>query len=332
MPTHLPEAELTDLVTGLLARHAVERTVAHAVATSVVAAERDGSTSHGLTRLPGYLSSLQSGWVDGRAPMRVHDAAPGVVLVDAANGFAQGGLALARELAIAKAHDAGIAAIGIHHSHHFGALWPDVEPFAEGGLVALAWVHARSRMVAPGARRPVLGTNPMAAAFPRANGPALVWDQASTVLANGDVILAARAGHELPPDAGVDRYGRPTRDPNAVLDGGAMLPVGGHKGFLLALLAEAMAAALTGSRFGFENTGEPPGGLTTDGGQFLILVDPGRTGGGDFASRFDVLLATLAEAGTQRLPGDRRYTNRMKARAEGIAVDDECYRLLTQQA
>jgi delta1-piperideine-2-carboxylate reductase len=330
MPTRLPEAELIDLVTGLLQRNAVSSTTARAVATSVVAAERDGSTSHGLMRLPGYLSSLQSGWVDGRAPMRVLDVAPGIVQVDAANGFAQGGLALARDSAIAKARISGIAAIAIHHSHHFGALWPDVEPFAEHGLVALTWVHARSRMVAPGARRPVLGTNPMAAAFPRANAPALVWDQASTVLANGDVILAARAGRALPPDSGVDRHGLPTRDPNAVLDGGALMPVGGHKGFLLALLAEAMAAALTGSRFGFENQGAPPGGLTTDGGQFLILVDPGHTGGADFATRFDALLAALEDAGTQRLPGERRYRNRQQARENGIDIDDESYRLLTQ--
>lgn len=332
MPNLLSEVELTRLVTGLLRRHGVEDLTARAVATSIVAAERDGCASHGLTRLPGYLSSLQAGWVEGNAAMLVHDAAPGVVHVDAANGFAQGALARAREPGIAKARASGIAAISIHNSHHFGALWPDVEPFANAGLVALAWVHARSRMVAPGARRPVLGTNPMATAFPRADGPPLVWDQAATVLANGDVILAARAGHELPPDAGVDRHGQPTRDPKAVLEGGALLPFGGYKGFLVALLAEAMAAALTGSRFGFENAGAPAGALTTDGGQFLILVDPGRTGGADFAQRLEVLLDALGEAGTERLPADRRYCRRARSRAEGIAVSDGAYRMLTQPA
>lgn len=319
--TRLPETELRRLVAKLLGGHGVDELTADALSRVIVSAERDGTLSHGLARLPGYISSLKSGWVDGAARMTVTDKAAAVVHVDAANGFAQGALARAAELAIAKARSAGLCLVGIHDSHHFGSLWPDVEPFAERGLVCMAFVNSRSRIVAPGARRPVLGTNPVAFAFPRRDAPPVVWDLASSVMAHGDVILAARNGHKLPAGAGVDRDGRPTDDPQKVLDGGALVPFAGHKGFAIALMAEVMVAGLTGSRFGFEDeSARYPGAVTSNAGQTLVLVDPNRTGGGDFIGRIEELIADLRGAGTERLPADRRYRNRAIAAAQGIAV------------
>ncbi|MES2635180.1 MAG: Ldh family oxidoreductase [Pseudomonadota bacterium] len=317
------------LVGKLLMSKGVDAISAQAVAGSMVAAERDGTLSHGLARLPGFVSSLESGWVTGSPRMVVTNQAPAVVRIDAANGFAQGALARGRELAIAKARSNGICAIHIHDSHHFGSLWPDVEPFAMQGLVCLAFVHSRSRIVAPGASRAVLGTNPMAFALPRAGREPVVWDQASSVIAHGDVILAAKNGHTLPPDAGVDKSGSVSRDPAAVLDGGALLPFGGHKGFLIALLVEVLAAALTGSRFGFEDvSARIPGAVTSNAGQMLILIDPARSGASDFGDRIEQLMHALADAGTTRLPGDRRYINRAKAMEHGIPVGEATMRLL----
>ncbi|WP_048437821.1 Ldh family oxidoreductase [Caenimonas sp. SL110] len=329
MPVNLSEEALQQLVRRLLVANGVDGITADAVAGSIVAAERDGTLSHGLARLPGFVSSLESGWVTGSPEMIVTDQAPAVVRIDAANGFAQGALARGRDMGIAKARANGICAISIHDSHHFGSLWPDVEPFAVQGLVCLAFVQSRSRIVAPSASRAVLGTNPMAFALPRAGRDPVVWDQASSVLAHGDVILAAKNGHTLPPDAGVDRSGHVSRDPAAVLDGGALLPFGAHKGFLIALLVEVLAAALTGSRFGFEDeSARIPGAVTSNAGQMLILIDPSRAGASDFADRIEQLMHALADAGTTRMPGDRRYINRAKAKAGGIAVGDAAMKLL----
>ncbi len=329
MPTHLPEATVLDCVGQVLRAHGVDPLTAAAVASSIVAAERDGTYSHGLARLPGFLSSLDSGWVTGAPDMTVSEPAPAVVRVDAGNGFAQGALARSRDLALRKARDCGLCAISIHDSHHFSSLWPDVEPFAHEGLVALAFVHSRARIVAPGATRPVLGTNPMAFALPRKGHLPVVWDQASSVLAHGDVILAAKKGHTLPPGAGVDKHGQPTCDPQAVLDQGALTPFAGHKGFLIALLVEVLAAAMTGSRFGFEDTSARiPGAVTSNAGQFLLLIDPQRAGADDFGARIEQLLEALASAGSTRLPGDRRHANRARALEQGIALDDAMHRLL----
>lgn len=330
MSTNLSEQELKRLVGDLLLANGVEPVSAGAVASSIVSAERDGAFSHGFTRLPGFISSLASGWVTGSPKMIVSHPAPAVVHVDAANGFAQGALARAKDLAMARARANGVCAISIHDSHHFGCLWPDVEPFGEAGFVCLAFVNSRSRMVGPGARKAVLGTNPMAFAMPRPGHPPLVWDQASSVIAHGDILLAAKAGHTLPPDAGVDKFGAVSRDPQAVLDGGALMPFGARKGFLIALMVEVLAAALTGSRFGFEDESPgKPGAVTSNAGEMLILIDPMRTGATDFGARVEQLLAALADAGSSRMPGDRRYQNRAKALETGIPVDDDTHRLLT---
>ncbi|CAN7494625.1 Ldh family oxidoreductase [Variovorax sp. LjRoot130] len=333
MNVHVSEAELVDLISRVLQRAGVIDSTAHAVALTVAAAERDGAHSHGVIRLEGYLGSISSGWVDGQAVVSVRDQAPSVVHADAANGFAQGALQAARSMLVSKARSQGIASLVISNSHHFGCLWPDVEPFAESGLVAMSFVNSRSRMVAPGAQRKVLGTNPMAFAAPRANLPPLVWDQASSVMAHGDVIIAAQKGVRLPPNTGVDRDGNATDDPTAVLDGGALLPFASHKGLLIALLVEVLAAGLTGSRFGFEDESASfPGAQTSNAGQLVIALDPLRMGASHFRERLDELLSVLLQAGTRRLPGQRRYEQRESSRREGIKLARGRYEELQRMA
>lgn len=222
------------------------------LAYNCASAQRDGAHSHGVFRMPGYVSTLASGWVDGQATPKVSDVAAGYVRVDAAGGFAQPALAAARELLVAKARNAGIAVLAIHNSHHFAALWPDVEPFADEGLVALSVVNSMTCVVPHGARKPLFGTNPIAFAAPCAEHDPIVFDMATSAMAHGDVQIAARAGQQLPEGMGVDANGEPTTDPLAILEGGALLPFGGHKGSALSMMVELLAAALTGGNFSWE--------------------------------------------------------------------------------
>jgi delta1-piperideine-2-carboxylate reductase len=317
-------AELQARVERILADHGMTPRNASVVAATIVAAERDGSRSHGLQRLAGYLSSLESGWVDGKAEPIVEEAAPGLLKVDARNGFAQVALAKASGPLRAMAERQGSAAMAMANSHHFAALWPDVEPFAADGHVVLTMVNTRARIVAWGGTKKVLGTNPMAFGCPRKGRPPLVWDQASSIMSQGDVLLASSAKSRLPPDVGVDGDGRPTVDPDAVLQGGALLPFGNVKGASLAFMIEILAAALSGARFGFEDeSGRIPGALTSNAGQFMLLIDPRRVGGTAFLDRVESLVAHLFDAGTGRLPGDRRYARRLVAEREGIEISEE---------
>ncbi|WP_339436723.1 MULTISPECIES: Ldh family oxidoreductase [unclassified Pseudomonas] len=315
---------LVALLQQVFERHGTSPEVAAILAHNCASAERDGAHSHGIFRIPGYLSTLASGWVDGRAVPQVTDVASGFVRVDAANGFAQPALEAARALLVEKARSAGIALMAIHNSHHFAALWPDVEPFAEQGLVALSVVNSMTCVVPHGADRPLFGTNPIAFAAPRADGLPIVFDLATSAIAHGDVQIAARKGERLPPGMGVDGLGQPTQDPRAILEGGALLPFGGHKGSALSMMVELLAAALTGGNFSFEfNWSDHPGARTPWTGQLLILIDPSKTAGQSFAERSQELVRQMHAAGLRRLPGDRRHQTRLRSEQEGIVLDAE---------
>lgn len=119
---HLSLADLSQLLQQIFERHGTSSDVARVLAHNCASAQRDGSHSHGVFRIPGYLSSLASGWVDGQAVPVVEDVASGFVRVDAGNGFAQSALAAARDLLVEKARSAGIAVLAIRNSHHFAAL------------------------------------------------------------------------------------------------------------------------------------------------------------------------------------------------------------------
>ena len=322
-------AELTALLQRIFERHGTSRQVAGVLADNCARAQRDGSYSHGVFRIPGYLSSLASNWVNGQAVPVVEDVAAGFIRVDAAGGFAQPALAAARELLVEKARSAGIAVLAIRNSHHFAALWPDVEPFAEEGLVALSVVNSMTCVVPHGADRPLFGTNPIAFAAPRADGLPIVFDLATSAIAHGDVQIAARKGERLPPGMGVDSLGQPTQDPKAILEGGALLPFGGHKGSALSMMVELLAAALTGGNFSFEfNWSDHPGARTPWTGQLLIVIDPSKTAGQSFAERSQELVRQMHAAGLRRLPGDRRHRTRAKSQEVGIEIEAKDLRQL----
>ena len=115
-------------------------------------------------------------------------------------------------------------------------------------------------------------------------------------------------------------------DPAAILDGGALLPFGGHKGAGIAFMVEVLAAALSGGRFGFNDESPKfPGAQTSRAGQFLLLIDPARGPGGDVAGRISGLVAMLREAGAQRMPGDERHHRRALAVTQGITIPDEAH-------
>jgi delta1-piperideine-2-carboxylate reductase len=328
---HVSFGELADRVEAIFLRHGCSPTVARLLARNCVSAERDGALSHGLFRLRGYVSSLKAGWVDGRAVPTLEDAAPALLRIDACNGFTVPALAAGRAQAMEKVRSNGVAVVAIRNSHHLGALSLDVEPFAAEGLIALAVINSMKSVVPFGGRSAVFGTNPVALAAPRAGGVPLVFDLATSSRSHGDVQIAARDGKPLEPGIGVDRQGRPTTDPKAVLDGGALLPFGGHKGSAIAMMVEILCAALGGGKFSYEvDLAEHPGAATPHTGQTLILIDPDRGRGSlpSFVSRIEALVDRMRQAGASRLPGERRLAARQRAGQRGIPLSRETLDLL----
>lgn len=322
--TRIPFAELEALLVKIFRHHGTSPAVARTLAHNCASAQRDGALSHGVFRIPGYLSTLRSGWVNGQAVPKVEEVAPGFVVADAGNGFAQPALEAAHNLMLKKARANGIAMLAIRNSHHFAALWPDVEPFAREGMVALAFVNSMACVVPFGGKKPLFGTNPISFAAPRAGADPLVFDLATSAMAHGDVQIAAREGRTLPSGCGVDAEGSPTCDPAAILDGGALLPFGGHKGSALSMMVELLAAALTGGNFSFEFDWSPyPGAKTPWTGELVIVIDPSRGAGGDFAKRTESLVQEMVWAGQTRQPGDKRYQQRAEAVELGVVIGEE---------
>ena len=320
-PARIGFQELKSLLKAIFVSNRTSPETADILAENCAACERDGALSHGIFRMPGYVASLRSGWVDGQAVPDVVSLGPSFIRIDARNGFAQRALAAADPLIRRSVAETGIAIVATRNSHHFSALWPDVEPFALAGSMAIAAVNGLANVVPHGGRQAVYGTNPLAFAVPVHHGPPLVVDQATSVMANGEVRLHALAGKPVPAGTGIDRDGNPTTDPHAILAGGALNTFGGYKGSSIALLVEILAGALTGGQFSFENdfTGFP-GAQTPKAGQLLIVIDPNWGGSTNFEHRLALLCTQLVDAGQDRLPGARRFANRAAAAQSGIPI------------
>ena len=308
--------------------------VAQVIGLNCASAQRDGAHSHGVFRMKGYVSTLNAGgWVDGRAEPLLEDVAPGFLRVDGMNGFTVPALARARDAALAKVKANGCAVLAIRNSHHLGALSLDVEPFADEGLIALSFINSMASVVPHGGRKAALGTNPIAFATPRRDARPLVFDMATSVMAHGDVQLAAREGRTLDEGVGVDRDGKPTTDPKAVVDGGALMAFGGHKGAALALMVEVMCGALVGGKLSREvDLKQHPGAHTPHTGQSFILIDPqaGRGALPPFVDRVEDLMGYLTDAGQTRLPGDRRHKARDDSMKNGVPVSTELVAMLEE--
>lgn len=319
---HIPYEILHGLLARVFIASGVISASAEHMARAVAQAERDGCASHGLFRIPGYRSSLRSGYLRGDAVPRVERPRAGTVAVDGQSGFAQVALAAAQAPLVEAARGNGIACVAISNAHHYASLATDIEPLAEAGFFVLAMVNGRSRVAPWGARRAVIGTNPIAFACPRQGAPPLLWDMATSAIANADVLIAARDGHSLPEGVALDRDGHDTVDPKAMLDGGALRPFGGHKGAAIAVMVELMAAALTGGRFGFEDEAwRYPGATTANAGQLVIVIDPRATGGTAALGRVEELLGELLGAGVERMPGAKRLGARSAAEQYGIPIE-----------
>jgi (2R)-3-sulfolactate dehydrogenase (NADP+) len=320
----MPRLALTGLVA--LASCALERAgaspvMAAATARALVAADAQGLASHGVSRVPQYAAHLRLGRVDGAAIAQVARSKGGAVLVDAADGLAFPACALAVEQAIVRAREHGVAFAGVANSHHFGAASYHLEPVAAAGMVGLAFGNSPSAMPAWGGKHAIFGTNPIAAVFPRRGAPPIVVDFSLSEVARGKLMVAARDGKPIPAGWALDKDGNPTTDPKAGLDG-MMLPAGGAKGAMLALVVELLCCALTGAHFGFEaDSFFTDAGNRPNIGQAFLVIDPAALAGVDvYGDRVETLVTEMLKDAGVRLPGARRKALADRAAAEGVEI------------
>jgi len=319
--------EVQKLAESALISHGFSIAQAQAIAKTVTAAERDHCTSHGLFRIPFYVKALKNPTTQPSADPQLTTNDSAVVHVDAGAGFCPLALQVGLPALMEKARQHGIAALAIHQAYNIAALWPEVEELAEAGLVAMAFTASNAYVAPAGGSKPIYGTNPMAFAWPRPGKTPLVFDQASSASARGEIQLHKRAGQPLPEGWAIDSDGTPTTDPDAAL-AGAQLAFGGHKGAAIALMIELLAGALIGDMFSYESSARDTYQSGAPfGGEFLIAIDPaqcllGTQSENQFDRAEQLFSRILAEDGT-RLPSDRRYKAREKSAVDGVAVSAE---------
>ena len=331
---HLTLDEVHQIATEALRAKGYAERHAGAIADTVTAAERDECTSHGLFRIPFYVNALLKANVSPDAEPTFRDLAPAVLQADAHFGFVPLTLQRAAGPLEQRARDLGIAALCIVNGYNLAALWPEVERLAERGLVAFAFTAALPYVAPAGGTRPVYGTNPMSFAWPRAGRPPLVFDQASSASARGEIQIHLRDGKPIPEGWAIGPDGEPTTDPATGL-AGAQLPFGGYKGAAIALMVELLAGALIGDVFSFE-AGERESGKVGApcGGEFMMAIDPARcVGDGNRDAQLahaEKLFAKILEQDGTRLPSDRRYRARERTPTEGVTIPKSLHNTLRE--
>lgn len=317
--------ELTALAARALRKAGASNANALATARALVAADMEGLSGHGVSRVALYVQHLKEGRADGRARPAVVKRKGATALIDAAGGLAFPAATLAGKEAIKRARRYGVSFIGVTNSHHFGAAAYHLAPLADAGLAGLAFTNSPAAINAWGGRKAFYGTNPIAAIFPRRDAPPVVIDLSLTEVVRGKIMLYAKEGKPIPLGWAVDKDGNPTTDAKAALTG-SLTAIGGMKGTMLAMMVELLCVALTGAAFSFENDTYFEPGNHPRIGHAILAIDPDALAGAEsYFSRLELMITQLLADEGVRLPGARRVQAAAQARENGIQLSDTVY-------
>jgi len=301
----MPQVSLDEIETttrAALEKHGAAPWVASEVARAVREAEGAGNRICGLYYLESYCKQLVTGRVKGDVEPDVTRPRPGAVQVDARFGFAQPAFARALPVALDAARECGVASLAVGHAHTCTSLGFFTRQIAMEGMVALGMTNASPIVAPPGGRTRVLGTNPVAFSVPDGQGGiAMQFDQSTTTVALGKITMAKTAGESIPEGWALDAQGNPTTDPEAAL-AGSLVSIGGYKGWGFGLMAELLAAGMTGGVVSRDvKPLKAPDGSPHDLGQYYLIMDPGTSPA--FFDRLEQVAAGVALDEGARMPG-----------------------------
>ncbi|RKF12582.1 oxidoreductase [Roseovarius spongiae] len=319
--------EVRSLALSVLRKAGLCEAQARPVAQTITECERDGRQSHGLLRLPGCVMTINSANFNRTAEPVISELTPAVVRADACFGYSLLAFERALPQLEQKAKALGVAVLAINNCFHFSALWPEVESIARMGLASMAMTPSHAWVAPSGGMRPVLGTNPFAFGWPRADTDPYVFDFATSAMARSDIAMAKLSGQMLPDGCGLDAQGRPSNDPAAVL-AGAMTTFGGHKGSALSTMIELLAGPLIGDMTSLASMDFDAGERAAPcHGELIVAFDPALLGNDDPATnqqRAEQVFAGFTDQGA-RLPSQQRYLTRAHNKANGIEISRELY-------
>ncbi len=298
------------------------------IAHYLVGANLVGHDSHGVIRVPTYIDWLRAGKVRANQKLAIVFENDAMAVVDGQFGFGQVMGEEAMKVGIDKVRRQGVAVVALRNSGHLGRIGDWVEMAAGAGLVSLHFVNTSGGgiLVAPfGGTQRRLSANPIAAGVPVPNGPPIILDISTCTIAEGKIKVALNKGAKVPEGCIVDGEGQPTDDPKAFYASppGAILPLGGHKGYSLSVIAEILAGALTGgacSHFGVDRVAN---------NMLSIIFEPAFFQSAEgFKEEIRGLIAhvkssrTVTPDGEILMPGEPESRTRASRLRDGIEVDD----------
>jgi LDH2 family malate/lactate/ureidoglycolate dehydrogenase len=308
--------ELLHLARAVLEAAGAPPVTANTVAESLVESNLRGHDSHGVRRLPPYVEAVTDGRVDPAAEPEVANRRGAIVIVDGHGGFGQPAARLAAAELTAVAREHGVAAAAIRRANHVGRLGEWVEQLASEGLIAIAFCNAEPTVAPFGGSERRLGTNPIAWATP--GKPPLVMDWSTATMPEGKLAVALARGEKVPHGVLVDSKGEPSRDPTDFYAGGALLPLGAHKGSGLSVMIQLVGGALAGTgAFGRQGAAA--------NGTVLIALDPAAFTD-DFHDEAQQFAAALAATRPARgfdavlVPGEIERRTRARRAQEGVPL------------
>jgi LDH2 family malate/lactate/ureidoglycolate dehydrogenase len=240
---------LTITCKRLLEKAGVPINQAETIAEVIVEADLRGIESHGILRLPAYVHRVMAGTMTADTELKVLKERGASLLMDAQSGFGQIAGVHAMKEALSRAEKFGTGLVAVRNAGHFGIAAYYAMMALSRKMIGMVFANAAPSMAAWGGTLPLLGTNPICVAIPTGGDVDIVLDMASSVVARGKIRLAEKKGEQIPADWALDSQGLPTTNPASAMKG-TLLPIGGPKGYGLALIVDILAGVLTGSNFG----------------------------------------------------------------------------------
>lgn len=340
-PQHLPVQEAIAFIAAIFTSVGVPAADAQSVAHLMVQSDLSGADGHGIFRLPAYVKRIRAGGINLNPQIRIERERGGTALLNGDNALGHLVMARSVDLAIQKSCEHGVCWIGSHHGNHSGAASVYVRMLAERGLVGIYMAVGNANHMAPwGGVDLLLSTNPIAIAVPAGKDrPIVLLDMATTVAAYGKVKLAAQRGESIPEGWMIDQLGNPIVDPKRASEG-SLLPIGGYKGYGLALMISLLAGSLNGAAAGKETIDfNAHHDVITNTGQALIAVDPDAFGEREvFTQRVCAVVDDIKQSrllpGVDRMhvPGEGSAESIQKRSKKGIPMTSELLKALNECA
>jgi len=310
-------------------RAGIPRTEADRVGDALVSADARGMTSHGVMRIPMYLKKVQAGGFKSATKGKVLRETAATMVIDGEDGLGQVLTWRAMEEAIAKARKVGAGIVGVTRSNHYGEGAYYALQAIRADMIGILTTNGSANTPPHGGRTVVAGNLPLTVGVPADQELPILLDMAMCASSKGRIAYAAKKGERIPEGWAVDADGRATVDPQKVLDGGWILPIGGYKGWGMILVLDILSGVLTGGRMGTEITDLFTGDAATPQGlgHFVMAINIAAfMPVAEFKQRMDARIRSIKQAEllpgfTEILmPGERELKLERERRRNGIPL------------